>query len=169
MGSSMATASAIRPAVHHAPMGGFGYLGQQSATCSACGRRIPNEDEPGIVWAVSVDGRSFDPFSETCVARRGLRVHERVHPHPDPYRRRGLTCSRCGIDVPAPQDGGWVLLMDDKDCRPEGICNGCRGKERRETRLAMGPREENEEEAVVPGDQRRESPGARMPPHRPQW
>jgi hypothetical protein len=49
-------------------MSGFGYLGQQSATCAACGRRVPSEDEPGIVWAVSRDGMSFDPFCETCVA-----------------------------------------------------------------------------------------------------
>ncbi len=90
---------------------------------------------------------SFDPFCETCVARKGLRVHERVYPHPNPYRPRGLTCSRCGIDLPGPEDGGWVLLVDDEDGRLEGICNVCRGKERRETSLALRPREESEEDA----------------------
>jgi uncharacterized protein len=132
-------------------MGGFGYLGQQSATCSACGRRIPNEDEPGIVWAVSLDGMSFDPFCESCVARKGLRVHERVNPSPNPYRPRGLTCSRCGIDLPGPEDGGWVLLVDDEDGRLEGICNGCRVAEQRETRLALRPRDENEEDTDEEG------------------
>jgi hypothetical protein len=75
--------------------------------------------------------------------------HERVYPHPNPYRPRGLACSRCGIDLPGPEDGGWVLLVDDEDGRLVGICNGCRGKERRETRLALRPRDENEEDADV--------------------
>ncbi len=106
----------------------FGYLAHRTAVCEACGKRLPTESDPTIVWGHSLDGLAYSAYCEACVERLRVTVVARVvsgtewRPPPPPY-----ACGDCGRSLPAPDDCGWVLWV----LAPEGVvclCNDCRVK-----------------------------------------
>jgi putative phosphoesterase len=105
-------------------MKAFGYLAHRTAICEGCGKRLPTESDPVIVWGHSLDGLAYAAYCEPCTRKLRVKVVDRVVGEqwcpPPPH-----LCSDCGRALPAPDDGGWVLGA----LTAEGLacfCNDCR-------------------------------------------
>lgn len=106
-------------------MKAFGYLAHRIAVCEGCGRRLPTESDPVIVWGHSLDGLDYAPYCEACVRKLRVTVVERVVVGEQWCPRPPHLCSDCGRRLPAPDDGGWVLgalTSAGLVC----LCNDCR-------------------------------------------
>ena len=121
-------------------MRGFGYLSHRSAICAACGKRLPGAGDPVIVWGHSLDGRSYASYCEPCASRFRVKVVERVVVGdewrlPEPPH----LCADCGRELPAPDDGGWVLWALTSDGLAS-FCNDCRLSGGLQTATASRPK-----------------------------
>ena len=56
----------------------FGHLTHRTAVCEGCGKRLPTEADPAIVWGHSLDGLAFAAYCESCATRFRVEVVERV-------------------------------------------------------------------------------------------
>ncbi len=65
-------------------MGTFGYQAHRSAVCEGCGRSLPTDLDPAIVWGHSRDGLTYAAYCEACATRLDVHVVERIPPEPDP-------------------------------------------------------------------------------------
>jgi len=66
----------------------FGYKSHRTAVCEACGKRLPTESDPAIVWGHSLDGQGYSAYCEPCAGKLPVKVVARVVPGPDPALRR---------------------------------------------------------------------------------
>ena len=62
----------------------FGYRAHRTAVCESCGKRLPSEADPAIVWGHSLDGLTYAAYCESCADRLRVKVVDRVAPGPDP-------------------------------------------------------------------------------------
>lgn len=68
-------------------MRAFGYRAHRTAVCEGCGKSLPTDVEPAIVWGHSRDGLAYAAYCEACATRLGVDVVERIVPEPDPCGR----------------------------------------------------------------------------------
>lgn len=65
-------------------MRAFGYQAHRSAVCEGCGKSLPTDCDPAIVWGHSLDGLAYAAYCGACSRRLGVHVVERAAPEPDP-------------------------------------------------------------------------------------
>ena len=68
-------------------MRAFGYQAHRTAVCEGCGKSLPTDVDPAIVWAHSRDGLAYAAYCEACATRLGVHVVERIVPEPGPSGR----------------------------------------------------------------------------------
>ena len=61
----------------------FGYRAHRTAACESCGKHLPSETDPAIVWGHSLDGLDYAAYCEACTERLRVKVVDRVVPEPD--------------------------------------------------------------------------------------